>query len=83
MGVSGIYSNDDYLEKQPIKYLLAPLIGYKYISPYKGRGFFRCSISPFFADERVYFWGGISMGFQLKRRYKERSSIGTVRFYTK
>lgn len=81
MGIAGIYSNDEYFEKQPIKYLLSPLIGYKYISPF--RGTFRCCLSPYFADGKVYFWGGISMGFQLKRRYREKENIGTVRFATK
>ena len=80
-GIVGFYSNDSYVEKQPLKYILAPLVGYKYLSPKKE--VFRCHLTPIFADDKLYFWGGISLGFQLKRKYQEKLNIGTVRFTTK
>lgn len=80
-GVIGVYSNDEYIEKQPIKYVLAPLFGYKYLSPKKD--IFRFHFTPMFADGTVYFWGGISLGLQLKRKYQEKQNIGSVRFATK
>ena len=82
VGIMGVYSNDDYVDKQTLKYIFMPLIGYRYISP--RMGIFGIHFTPVLADNRVYFWGGISMGIQLKRKYKEgKMNIGSVRFTTK
>ena len=81
MGIMGVYSNDEYVEQQPLKYIFMPLIGYRYISPRVG--IVEVHFTPALADNRVYLWAGISMGIQLKRKYKEKTNIGSVRFATK
>ena len=80
VGIMGVYSNDEYVEKQPLKYLFMPLIGYRYIS--QRVGIIGIHFTPALADNRVYIWAGISMGIQLKRKYKEKTNIGSVRFAT-
>ena len=81
MGIMGVYSNDTYVEKQPLKYIFMPLIGYRYISPRVG--IVGIHFTPVLADNRAYLWAGISMGIQLKRKYKEKTNIGSVRFAAK
>ena len=80
VGVIGFYSNEVYVEQQPLKYILMPLIGYQYISPRVG--IVGIHFTPALADNRVYIWAGISLGIQFKRRYKEKTNIGSVRFAT-
>jgi hypothetical protein len=77
-GITGFYSNDNYFENKPIKYVFMPLIGYRYISPRVGT--VGIHFTPTFADNKIYFWAGISMGYQLQHKYKEKTNIGSVRF---
>ena len=81
MGIMGVYSNDEYVEKQTLKYIFMPLIGYRYVSPRVG--IIGIHFTPVLADNRAYLWAGLSVGIQLKRKYKERKNIGSVRFATK
>ena len=51
IGIMGVYSNDYYVEKQPLKYIFMPLIGYRYISPRVG--IVGIHFTPTLADNRV------------------------------
>ena len=77
------YTNDFSLFGSTVgngNYLVAPLIGYKYVSPHFTM--VRIHFTPLISNGVLYPWGGISFGIHLKRKHKEATNIGSVRFAT-
>ncbi len=62
-------------------YIIFPLIGYKFISP--NFSIVRVHFTPLITDQRLYVWGGISIGIDFRSIYQEKINIGSVRFATK
>jgi hypothetical protein len=87
VGAVGFWSAEDYFTNDfnifgtkigNGNYIVAPLVGYKYVNARFVN--VRLHFTPIIKDTEIYPWGGISVGFHFRKKYQEKTDIGSVRF---